>query len=109
MGYVGRHFSLSSERSSGVFCDENGLLVGGVPLFERLRCGGSPEQWSPRSVFDLNRDLSKRYGLPVNISSKMGTLTAIARALDRGDGGRVRDLHPVARRAVPPDLGLSLS
>ncbi len=74
MGYVGRHFSLSEQRDCGVFCDENGLLVGGVPLFERIRSKGGPEQWSQRSVFDLNQDLSKRYGLPVDIGSKMGSL-----------------------------------
>jgi hypothetical protein len=85
MSYVGRRFGLSNERGTGVFCDENGLLVGGVPLLERIRSNDSPEQWRPRPVFDLNRDLSKRYGLPIEISSKMGSLAAIARALDRGD------------------------
>jgi hypothetical protein len=85
MGYVGRHFCLSSERGNGVFCDENGLLVGGVPLLERIRTSGRPAQWRPRPILDLNRDLSKRYGLPVEITPKMRSLAAIARAFDRGD------------------------
>ena len=104
MGYVGRYFSLSSERSSGVFCDENGLLVGGVPLLERFHSGGGPEQWRSRSVFDLNRDLSKRYGLPVDITSKMGSLTAIARALDRGDLVHALIAAPHLQFPDPPDL-----
>jgi hypothetical protein len=107
MGYVARHFSLSSERGSGVFCDENGLLVGGVSLLERFRSNGSPEQWRPRPVFDLNRDLSKRYGLPVDISSRMGSLAAITRALDRGDlvHALIAALH--LQLPDPPDLAKS--
>ena len=34
---------------------------------------------------DLNRDLSKRYGIPIDINAKSGGLIAIARALNRGD------------------------
>ncbi len=45
MIYVGRCFSLSTERGSGVFCDENGLLVGGVPLLEQTRSKDGGEQW----------------------------------------------------------------
>ena len=107
MGYVGRHFTLSNERDYGVFCDENGLLVGGVPLFERTRSSGGPEQWRPRQVFDLNRDLSKRYGLPIDISSKMGSLAAIARALDRGDLVHALIAAPHLQLPDPPDLAKS--
>jgi hypothetical protein len=34
---------------------------------------------------ELNRDLSKRYGVPVEFDAKLEALAAIARALDRGD------------------------
>jgi hypothetical protein len=107
MGYVGRHFSLSSERASGVFCDENGLLLGGVSLLERFHRNSSPEQWCPRPVFDLNRDLSKRYGLPVDISSRMGSLAAIAPALDRGDLVHALMAAPHLQLPDPPDLAKS--
>ena len=43
------------------------------------------QQWEPRPVRDLNRDLSKRYGIPIDIDAKSGGLIAIARALNRGD------------------------
>jgi len=36
-------------------------------------------------VRDLNRDLSKRYGIPIDINAKSGGLIAIASALNRGD------------------------
>src|SRR4029077_16252191 len=107
MGYVGPHFSLSHERGSGVFCDDNGLLVGGVPLLERAHNSGGPEQWRPRLVFDLNRDLSKRYGLPIEISSRMGSLAAIARAFDRGDLVHALIAAPHLQLPDPPDLAKS--
>lgn len=107
MGYIGRHFSLSHERGSGVFCDDNGLLVGGVPLLERTHNSGGAEQWRPRPVFDLNRDLSKRYGLPIEISSKIRSLAAIARALDRGDLVHALIAAPHLQLPDPPDLAKS--
>jgi hypothetical protein len=107
VGYVGRHFRLSEQRNCGVFCDENGLLVGGVPLLERFRSSSGPGQWRPRQVFDLNRDLSKRYGLPIDISSKMRSLAAIARALDRGDLVHALIAAPHLQLPDPPDLAKS--
>jgi hypothetical protein len=43
------------------------------------------EKFRPRPVADLNRDLSRRYGLPVDLSTKTGGLEVIAEALNRGD------------------------
>jgi hypothetical protein len=34
---------------------------------------------------ELNRDLSKRYGVPIEFDAKLEGLAVIARALDRGD------------------------
>jgi hypothetical protein len=85
MTLVGRRFGLSSERGRGIFCGDDGLLVGGVPILERAFGNDHFEQWRPRPTIDLNRDLSKRYGLPVEINSRMERLAGIGRALDRGD------------------------
>jgi hypothetical protein len=46
---------------------------------------GRSDPWRPRPAIDLNRDLGERYGLPVEIDSRMGRLAGIGRALDRGD------------------------
>jgi hypothetical protein len=82
---LGRRFGLSNELGSGVWCDENGVFVGGVPLLEQSGFRSGPDQWQPRPVFDLNRDLSGCYGLPVEFTPKIGGLAAASRALNRGD------------------------
>jgi hypothetical protein len=61
------------------------LFVGEVPLLERTGATNDLEQWQPRAVSDLNRELGKRFGLPVEFDAKIGGLKAIARALGRGD------------------------
>lgn len=77
---IGTHFELSA---AGVSCDQSGVFVGGTPLLERAEDEG--HQWRLRPISDLNRDLSKRYGLPIDLSAKTSALAAIARALSRGD------------------------
>ncbi len=87
MTFVGRCFALSDQPGHGVSCDSNGVFVGVVPLLERI-CASGPggrDQWRPRPVSDLNRDLGICYGLPVEFSRKIDGLCAVARALDRGD------------------------
>ncbi len=85
MAYLGRRFGVSDVPGSGVSCSENGVFVGAVPLLEQGRGLREADQWQPRPVSDLNRDLSKCYGLPVEFSLKIDGLGAIARALGRGD------------------------
>lgn len=91
MNQIGRRFGLSEQWDRGVFCSEAGVFLGGVSLLERSTAGG----WRPRPVFDLNRDLSERFGLPVEIGEKMNGIGAIARALGRGDliYARIATLH----------------
>jgi hypothetical protein len=85
MTLIGRRFGLSIERGSGIFCDESGLFVGGVPMLERSKSSDGAVQWRPRPADELNRDLSKRYGVPIEIHSNLERVAAIARALGRGD------------------------
>ncbi len=108
MTHIGQRFGLSHVSWNGVSCDENGVFVGGVPLLERLRCTIGPGQWRPRPVSDLNRDLGKRYGLPVAFDAKIGGLSAIARALSRDDliHAQVATLH--LQIPDPPPLTKSM-
>jgi hypothetical protein len=80
-----RRFGLSSELGSGIWCSENGVFVGSVPLLQRVSGQSGPGQWHPRPVSELNRDLSECYGLPIEFTPKIGGLTAACRALNRGD------------------------
>jgi hypothetical protein len=76
---------LSVETTRGVFCGKEGLFVGGVPLLERRRNSSGADEWRPRPATDLNRDLHKHYGVPIEFERKTDGLGAICRALNRGD------------------------
>lgn len=87
MNQIGRRFALSDKAGTGIFCDKNGVFVGVVPLLERICCAGpgGHDQWQPRPVSEINRDLSTCYGLPVECNRKVDGLQAVAHALSRGD------------------------
>jgi hypothetical protein len=57
-------FSLSGRPGIGVNCGEQGFFVGDVPLVERKRGSGS---WEPRASEELSIELSKCYGLDVEV------------------------------------------
>ena len=85
MTHLGRRFGLSNQRGSGVWCGEDGVFAGEVPLLEHCDAGSAPDQWRPRAISDLNREFSKLYGVPVEFGGKSAGLAAVARALNRGD------------------------
>jgi hypothetical protein len=85
MALISRHFGLSEARGCSISCSADGVFVGEVPLLERSCRRNDFQQWQPRPADDLNRDLSTRYRLPVDINAKVGGLIAIARALNHGD------------------------
>jgi hypothetical protein len=80
MNRIGRHFRLSEQWDQGVFCSQDGVFLGGIPVLER----DSAAEWRPRTVSSLNHDLSKRYGLPMEFGLKLSGLRTIAKALGRG-------------------------
>jgi hypothetical protein len=82
---LGRRFGLSTELGSGVWCGENGVFVGSVPLLEQSNSQSGLDHWQPRPVSELNRDLSECYDLPIEFTPKIGGLTSASRALNRGD------------------------
>jgi hypothetical protein len=81
----GRRFALSDEPGYGVSCGPTGVFVGAVALLEPCRNCGGFRKWRPRPLDEINRDLSRRYGVPVEFGAKMQGLSGIANALDRGD------------------------
>ena len=66
MSAFGRRFSLSDQRGHGVSCDNAGIFIGDVPLLETCRNCGGFQKWRPRPLDEINRDLSMRYGVPMN-------------------------------------------
>jgi hypothetical protein len=95
LSQIGRWFGLSEQRGHGVSCDENGVFVGAVPLVEPCHGCAGLRKFRPRPLADLNRELSKRYGMPLDLSAKTASLAAIAQALSRGDilHARIATLH----------------
>jgi len=100
-------FRLGRRPGEGVFCDADGLLVGEVALLERSSDLGDAQGWRPRPVADLNRDLSRCYGLPIEIKTKAGGLESVARALGRGDLAQAQMTALHLRLPDPPDLAKS--
>jgi hypothetical protein len=96
-------FHLSPPGNGGIFCDERGAFVGAVPMLARTRKNGKDE-WQPRDGDDLSQEMSAQYGLPIDMSSKRGGLTAIAKALNEGDGARAQIATVLLGIPDPPSL-----
>jgi A nuclease family of the HNH/ENDO VII superfamily with conserved AHH len=96
-------FHLSPRGSGGIFCDETGAFVGAIPMLARTRRSGKDE-WRARDCDDLAQEMSAQYGLPVDMSSKRGGLTAIAKALNEGDVVRARIATVLLGIPDPPSL-----
>lgn len=84
MNQIGRRFALSEMSGFGISCSKDGVFVGSVPLLSPGSANDA-DQWQPRAASDLNRELRKCYGLPVEFDSKIAGLATVARALNRGD------------------------
>jgi hypothetical protein len=72
-----REFRLSPQ---GVSCDGNGAFLGAVPLLKRSHANGK-DRWQPIDGEQLCKQISAQFGLPVDMSRKMGGLKTIAEAL----------------------------
>ena len=72
-------------RPEGVRCGADGLFVGSVPLLRRARDSRGREYWSVRPATELDDELTERYGLPVDVTTKAGGMATVAKALNRGD------------------------
>jgi hypothetical protein len=80
---IGSRLALSEHVESGIACSEKGAFIAGVPLLEK---GLGPHgKWRPRPIGELNSEIGKYYGLPIDLSARLDSLKAIARALDNGD------------------------
>ncbi len=99
-----REFRLSPPGGNrGVSCDVNGAFVGSVPLLKRSRVNGR-DVWQPRDCNQLSKQVGASYGVPIDMSSKMGGLHAISRALNEGDIARAQIATVLLGIPEPPLL-----
>ncbi len=80
-----RKFQLSPPgKGVGVSCDENGLFVGATPLLKRFWANGM-KLWQTIDCDLISDQIGEQFGVPIDMSCKMGGLNAIADALSAGD------------------------
>jgi len=99
-----RAFRLSPAGSDrGISCDANGAFLGVVPLLKRSSANGR-ETWQPRECSRLSTQVSANFGLPIDMSLKMGGLKAISNALNNGDIARAQIATVLLGIPDPPPL-----
>ena len=86
-------------RPGAIECDADGLRVGGVALLARDARGA----WTRRDGGELNRELSKLYGLPLDCERKGRALDAVAAALTNGELARAQIGALLLRLPDPPE------
>lgn len=102
-----RYFKLSRPgKGSGVSCDAHGAFIDLIPLLKKTRANGK-DIWQPRDCGDVSAELSARYGLPIDVSSKANGLAAIARALHEGSIARAQLAALFLRFPDPPPVAKS--
>jgi hypothetical protein len=87
----------------GVSCDANGAFVGDIPLLKLSLIDGS-ERWQPRECGELSKAIGASFGLPIDMSSKMGGVRAISNALNDGDVARAQIATVLLGIPELPDL-----
>ncbi|MGD0193026.1 MAG: hypothetical protein ABSD74_19990 [Rhizomicrobium sp.] len=97
-------FHLSPPGSGrGPSCDANGAFVGDIPLLKRSIIDGR-EKWEARECRELSENIGANFGLPIDMSSKMGGVRAIANALNEGDVARAQVATVLLAIPDPPVL-----
>ena len=95
-----RYFRL---RPGAIECDVDGLRVGGVALLARDAKGA----WTQRDRGELNRELSKLYGLPLDCERKGRALDTVAAALTNGELARAQIGALLLQLPDPPSAAVA--
>jgi hypothetical protein len=96
-----REFRLTRD---GVQCGAAGFSIGGVALLACSRSPSGSPRWGVRRHDEIERELSARYGLPVEIGRKAGGLICVADALDKGDVAYAQIAALLLQFPDPPPL-----
>jgi len=101
---VVHEFRLSPPGSGqGISCDAQGAFVGGIPLLKRSH-GDVRDHWEPRDCSHLSKQIGADFGLPIDMSSKVGGLNAICNALNDDDIARAQIATVLLGIPDPPRL-----
>jgi hypothetical protein len=92
-------------RPGAIECDADGLRIGGVALLSRDAKGA----WARRDGGEINRELSERYGLPLDCERKSGALDAVAAALTNGELARAQVGALLLQLPDPPSAAIAQS
>jgi hypothetical protein len=95
-------FQLADVPGERLYCGAQGVFAGGVAQLKLVGNTNAKPEWRPRPTSELNRDLSKTYGLPIDSGAKVGGLSTIARALSRGDIALAQIATVLLRIPDPP-------
>jgi len=90
-------------RPGATECDADGLRVGGVALLARDAKGA----WTKRDGGELNRELSKLYGLPLDCERKGRALDTVAAALTNGELARAQIGALLLQLPDPPSAAVA--
>ena len=77
--------------------------MGSVPLVKLSKVDGG-DRWEPGDCRQLSEQLGSDFGLPIDLSSKMGGLKAICNALNEGDVARAQIAAVLLGIPDPPAL-----
>ncbi len=88
---------------TGLSCDSDGVAFGDHVLIER---SGGGALFRRRPIAEINRALSKAYGLELDLTSRAKVLDGIAEQLNKGDLGRAQLLALQLRLPDPAALGV---
>ena len=81
-----RAFSLSPRQDNDrVSCGLEGAFVGSIPLLTRVFIDAGTSDWTVRPIDEINDELSARYRLPIDVTSKADAMALVANALNRDD------------------------
>jgi hypothetical protein len=79
--------------------------VGGVALLNRAPSTGDATELNSRPLNQLNLELSERFGVPVDFSSKLAGVSVVVKALERGDLARAQMATLLMQIPEPPESG----
>lgn len=98
---ISRTFRL---RPGGVWCDEGGLSLGGVPLLNSFSDLRVKTSWRTLPASELDAAMSRAYGMPVRAHEKTRGLKVVADALNNRELARAQIAAVLLRLPDPPAL-----